>query len=78
VHLSATGDWIFAADAADLAENLRERKRCGSCAEGDDTLLAQQSGEHLIALAETRDASLIPGHDPIERKAIWHPDGGHR
>jgi hypothetical protein len=64
--------------AADLAEDLHERKGCGSCAVDDDTPLAQQSVEHLIALAETRDARLIPEHDPIVWKAIWHPDGGHR
>lgn len=78
VHLPATGDWIFAADAADLAENLHERKRCGSCAEDDDIPLAQHSVDHLVALADTRDARLIPGHDPIVWRAIWHPDGGHR
>ncbi len=78
VHLPATGDWIFAADAADLAENLHEHRPCGSCAEDTDTPLAQESVEHLIALADERDARLIPGHDPIVWKAIWHPDGGHR
>jgi glyoxylase-like metal-dependent hydrolase (beta-lactamase superfamily II) len=77
VHLPATGDWIFAVDAADLGENLLEHKPCGSCAEDSDIPQAQESVDHLIALADTRDARLIPGHDPIVWKAIWHPPGGH-
>jgi N-acyl homoserine lactone hydrolase len=78
VHLPATGNWIFAADAADLGENLHESQRCGTCAEDADIPLAQESVERLIELAESRDARLIPGHDRIVWKAIWHPDGGHR
>ena len=78
VDLPATGTWIFAADAADLAENVLERVPCGSVAEPADAVRARVSIGRLVDEAERRDARLVPGHDPVLWRAAWHPPGGHR
>lgn len=78
VDLPGTGTWIFAADAADLAANLHESTRCGSCAAPGDEVRAADSTRRLIDRAADLDARLMPGHDPIVWRAAWHPPGGHR
>jgi N-acyl homoserine lactone hydrolase len=78
VELPQTGTWIFAADAADLSENLFERIPCGSVAEPDDAPKALASINLLMDEGERLDARVIPGHDSVFWKAVWHPLGGHR
>lgn len=78
VQLPGTGSWIFAADAADLAQNLHEGTACGWTADPDDVDRAQASVHRLIDLAERRNARLLPGHDPVVWTAVRHPPGGHR
>ncbi len=78
VELPATGQWILAADSADLAENILEGVPCGSVAEPADARKARASVYRVVSDAERLDARVLPGHDPIVWKAAWHPAGGHR
>ena len=78
VDLPETGTWLFAADAADLGENLLERIPCGSVSEPDDAPKALASVNRLMDEGDRLDARVIPGHDAVFWKAIWHPAGGHR
>ncbi len=78
VDLPDTGTWLLAADAADLGENLLERIPCGSCAKPEDAPLARRSVNRLMDEGDRLDARVIPGHDSIIWRAIWHPPGGHR
>lgn len=78
VELPDTGRWIFTADAADLGENLLERIPCGSVAQAGDMPAARASIHRLVDDAEKLDARLVPGHDAVFWKAIWHPRDGHR
>jgi N-acyl homoserine lactone hydrolase len=77
VDLPGTGTWLLAADAADLGENLLERIPCGSTAEAGDAPKALESVNRLMTEGERLDARVIPGHDSVFWKAIWHPPGGH-
>jgi N-acyl homoserine lactone hydrolase len=78
VDLAQTGTWIFAADAADLSENLFERIPCGSVAEPEDAPRAKASVNLLMDEGDRLDARVIPGHDSVFWKAVWHPRDGHR
>ncbi|MEH3140722.1 MAG: N-acyl homoserine lactonase family protein [Mycobacterium kyogaense] len=80
VTLRDTGTWIFAADAADLGQNLLDRVPCGYCAGGTtaDEKAADASLQRLLADAADHDARLIPGHDQLMFNAIRHPRDGHR
>lgn len=80
VELPQTGTWIFAADAADLGQNLLDRVPCGYCAGGavEDEAAASSSLERLLADAADADARLIPGHDQLVFNAVRHPPSGHR
>lgn len=78
VDLPQTGTWLLAADAADLGENLLERVPCGSVAEADDAPKALASVNRLMNEGDRLDARVIPGHDSVFWKAVWHPPGGHR
>ncbi len=80
VELPDTGTWIFAADAADLGQNLLDRVPCGYCAGGSaaDEDAASSSVQRLLAEAADADARLIPGHDQLVFNAVRHPPAGHR
>lgn len=78
VDLPETGTWLFAADAADLGENLLECVPCGSTAEASDATRARESVERLIRRGDEWDARVVPGHDSVFWNAIRHPRGGHR
>ncbi|WP_353987380.1 N-acyl homoserine lactonase family protein [Ruicaihuangia caeni] len=80
VDLPESGSWLFAGDAADLAQNFLDHTPCGSCAGGtdEDAQNAAESIDRLLALARERQARLIPGHDQVVVNAVRHPRGGHR
>ena len=78
VDLPGTGTWLLAADAADLGENLLERIPCGSVSEPEDAPKALASINRLMNEGERLDARVIPGHDSVFWKAVWHPPDGHR
>jgi glyoxylase-like metal-dependent hydrolase (beta-lactamase superfamily II) len=78
VELEETGSWLFAVDAADLAENLNERIPPGIAAVPSDADRAARSLDRLLELAESLDARLVPGHDGVFWRAVRHPPGGHR
>ena len=80
VELPETGTWIFAADAADLGQNLLDRVPCGYCAGGtpNDEAAAARSLERLLSEAAEADARLVPGHDQLMLNAVRHPRSGHR
>ncbi len=78
VELPETGTWLFAADAADLGENLLGRVPCGSVCEAEDAPRALHSVQRLMNEGSRLSARVIPGHDSVFWKAIWHPKDGHR
>ncbi len=80
VDLPESGTWIFAADAADLAQNLLDHVPCGYAAGGTDRdrRRADESFARLLAEARDTDARLVPGHDQVVLNAVHHPRGGHR
>jgi glyoxylase-like metal-dependent hydrolase (beta-lactamase superfamily II) len=78
VDLPASGTWLLAVDAADLAENLDDRVPPGSCASPGDEPRAETSLHRLLAEAERLDARLVPGHDEAVWTMVRHPEGGHR
>ena len=80
VDLDRSGTWIFAVDAADLAQNFLDRVPCGSVASAtpEDEARASQSLDRLLDEAVAADAHLIPGHDQVVFNAIRHPTDGHR
>lgn len=79
VDLPSTGTWLFAADAADLGQNLLDGVPCGSCAGGTeaDERAAARSVDRLVREAADADARLVPGHDQLVLNAVRHPPGGH-
>lgn len=79
VELADTGHWLFAADAADLGQNLLDRSPCGSTTGVENGAeVARSSLERLLEVADKTGARLIPGHDQVVASAIRHPSGGHR
>jgi glyoxylase-like metal-dependent hydrolase (beta-lactamase superfamily II) len=80
VHLPDSGTWLFAADAADLAQNFLDQVPCGYAAGGTaaDERRAEESFARLLARARDNDARLVPGHDQVVLNAVRHPRGGHR
>lgn len=78
VDLPETGTWLFAVDAADLAENLNDRIPPGWSAEPSDAARAEESLRLLLEEAERLDARLVPGHDQVFWRALRHPPAGHR
>ncbi|GAB2637906.1 N-acyl homoserine lactonase family protein [Gordonia jinhuaensis] len=78
VDLRESGTWLFAADAADLGENLLERIPCGAVAEPSDAGRAAASVNRLMEEGSRLDARVVPGHDPVFWRALRHPSGGHR
>lgn len=78
VDLPGTGTWLLAADAADLGENLLERIPCGSVCQTEDAPRALASVNRLMNEGDRLDARVIPGHDSVFWKAVWHPPDGHR
>jgi glyoxylase-like metal-dependent hydrolase (beta-lactamase superfamily II) len=78
IELEQTGTWLFAVDAADLAENLNERVPPGFSAAPEEAARAAASLERLLDLASELDARLVPGHDGAFWRAVRHPAGGHR
>lgn len=80
VDLPQTGTWIFPSDATELAQNLLDHTRCGSCASQSaaDEDRAEASMDRLLTLAADHHARLIPGHDQVVINAVRHPPGGHR
>ncbi len=78
VELPETGSWIFAIDAADLAQNLFDPVGIGWTALAEDASKVLPSIEKLLSEAKRLDARLLPCHDPIVWKAVGNPKGGHR
>lgn len=78
VDLHETGTWLFAIDAADLGENVLDVVPPGTTAIPSDTKRAEESLRRLIEEADSLDARLVPGHDPLIWRAVRHPPGGHR
>ena len=80
VDLPDSGTWLFAADAADLAQNFLDHVPCGYAAGGTaaDERRAEESFVRLVSLARDTDAHVVPGHDQVVLNAVRHPRGGHR
>jgi glyoxylase-like metal-dependent hydrolase (beta-lactamase superfamily II) len=69
VRMARSGTWLFAVDAIDLAQGIRENRPIGYSS--DPTFDAQRRTSHdrLVALAEEEGARLVPGHCP----ETWPP-----
>jgi hypothetical protein len=78
VDLPDSGTWLLAADAADLGENLLECVPCGSVADPADEPAARRSVQRLVDEGRTLGARVVPGHDAVFWRAVWHPRDGHR
>jgi N-acyl homoserine lactone hydrolase len=77
VDLPHTGPWLFAADAADLAENFTDRKPPGRCVLREDWPRAIMAIERLLEEKDRLGARLVPGHDQLFWDAVKHPPGGY-
>jgi glyoxylase-like metal-dependent hydrolase (beta-lactamase superfamily II) len=77
VDLPDTGTWLFPADAAELAQNVIDRRPCGSTT-GTPPGQAEESLRKLLDLAAETRARVVGGHDPVVTHAAGHPPGGHR
>jgi N-acyl homoserine lactone hydrolase len=77
VDLPDTGTWLFPADAADLAQNIIDRRPCGS-ATATPPGQAEESLHKLLDLADRTQARVVGGHDPVVTHVAAHPPGGHR
>ena len=69
VRMAKSGTWLFAVDAIDLAQGIREDRPIGWSADPADAALRRTSHDRLIALAAEEDARLVPGHCP----ETWPP-----
>lgn len=78
VDLPETGPWLLAIDAADLAENVNERRGPGMVSRPGDEERATASLARLLAERDRLGARLVPGHDGALWDAVKHPRGGHR
>jgi N-acyl homoserine lactone hydrolase len=79
VELEESGTWLFAVDAADLAENLTDRKPPGQTVLPGDLARAEASLLRLLdRSASLKNARLVPGHDQVFWNAVRHPVGGYR
>jgi N-acyl homoserine lactone hydrolase len=57
------GGWVFAADAADLTENIEDEQPVSAWSgDPEDTI---ESIRRLKSLAAERGLRLLPGHDPV-------------
>jgi glyoxylase-like metal-dependent hydrolase (beta-lactamase superfamily II) len=78
VDVPETGCWLFAIDAADLAENLIAGVPGGWTADPADGARLQASLGRLRAEGRRLDARVLPGHDAVTWAAARHPPGGWR
>ena len=74
IELPASGTWVFAVDAIDLAEGVALDREIGSAARPQDVPLLRSSHERLTALAHS-GAHLIPGHCPVTWPTLPVPPG---
>ena len=74
----ASGRWLFAIDAIDLAENLERDVPIGASARPEDAPLRRRSHDLLVARAEAEGARLVPGHCPFTWPALRHPPDFYR
>jgi glyoxylase-like metal-dependent hydrolase (beta-lactamase superfamily II) len=69
VRMERSGTWLFAVDAIDLAQGIREDRPIGYASDPADDALRRTSHDRLVALAAEEDARLVPGHCP----ETWPP-----
>jgi glyoxylase-like metal-dependent hydrolase (beta-lactamase superfamily II) len=63
VELPDGSGYVFAADAADLVENI-EHEQAVTAADGRDPAVTVEAIRRLKAIAAERGFRLVPGHDP--------------
>ena len=67
--MAQSGTWLFAVDAIDLAQGIREDRPIGYASDPADAALRRTSHDRLVALAAEEGARLVPGHCP----ETWPP-----
>jgi N-acyl homoserine lactone hydrolase len=78
VRMARTGTWLFAVDAIDLAQGIREDRAIGTSADPAEAPLRRVSHDRLVALAAAEGARLVPGHCPETWPGLSAPPEGHR
>ena len=69
VRMQQSGTWLFAVDAIDLAQGIREDRPIGSAADPAFDAMRRRSHDRLVRLAAEEGARLVPGHCP----ETWPP-----
>jgi N-acyl homoserine lactone hydrolase len=77
VRMAKTGTWLFAVDAIDLAQGIREDRPIGYASDPADDALRRTSHDRLVALAQEEGARLVPGHCPETWPPLAAVRGGH-
>jgi N-acyl homoserine lactone hydrolase len=78
VRMRESGTWLFAIDAIDLAQGIREGRTVGWSADPADAPLRRASHDRLVELARQERARLVPGHCPDTWPALAARPEGHR
>jgi len=78
VRMAQTGTWLFAVDAIDTAQGIREDRPIGYSSDPADAHLRRASHDRLVALAAAEDARLVPGHCPETWPGLAAVRSGHR
>jgi N-acyl homoserine lactone hydrolase len=77
VRMAQTGTWLFAIDAIDLAQGIREDRPIGWSADPAHAPLRRASHDRLVALAAEEGARLVPGHCPETWPGLLAPPEGY-
>lgn len=77
VRMERSGTWLFAVDAIDLAQGIREDRPIGYASDPADDALRRTSHDRLVALAAEEGARLVPGHCPETWPPLAAARGGH-
>jgi len=77
VRMERSGTWLFAVDAIDLAQGIREDRPIGYASDPADDALRRASHDRLVALAAEEGARLVPGHCPETWPPLAAARGGH-
>lgn len=76
VRMAQSGTWLFAIDAIDLAQGIREDRAIGYSADPADAQLRRASHDRLVRLAASEGARLVPGHCPETWPELAAPEAG--
>ena len=76
VRMAESATWLFAVDAIDLAQGIREDRPIGHASDPAFDAMRRTSHDRLVRLAAEEDARLVPGHCPETWPALAAPAEG--